>query len=266
MIVAFLNRLGLLRPATAAGGDIHPAAHQLGSAAEMVTSTPRLISPITIGMLEALGVRHALAVQYAPLLAIAAHRYQIDASPRRVAAWLATLAHESARFTRTAENLNYSPAGLASTWPARFATRDAATGRPIKIAGHYEPTAAAHRIARKPVQIANKVYADRLGNGAESTGDGWRYRGRGLIQITGRSSYAASGIALGLDLVERPEQLEHPYAAALSAAEWWHRHGCNQRADTGDLADVTRRVNGGLTGLDDRLKLYAAAMAYLGSA
>ena len=92
MIVAFLNRIGLLRPATAAGGDRHPAAHQLGNAAEMVTGTPRLISPITIGMLEALGVRHALAVQYAPLLAIAAHRYHIDATPRRVAAWLRQIA------------------------------------------------------------------------------------------------------------------------------------------------------------------------------
>lgn len=255
MIVAFLSRIGLLRPATAAGGDSHPAAHQLGSAAEMVTGTPRLISPITIGMLEALGVRHALAVQYAPLLAIAAHRYQIDASPRRVAAWLATLAHESARFTRLVENLNYSAEGLASTWPARYADM---TGQPTQFA---------HKIARDPERIANHAYAGRLGNGSAGSGDGWRYRGRGLIQITGRSNYAASGLALGLGLLERPEQLEQPYTAALSAAEWWRRHGCNALADTAALpAAVTRKVNGGLTGLDDRLKLYAAAMAYLGSA
>ena len=89
---------------------------------------------------------------------------------------------------------------------------------------------------------------------------------RGLIQITGRSNYAASGLALDLDLLEHPELLEQPYNAALSAAEWWHRHGCNELADTGDLAAVTRPVNGGLTGLDDRLKLYAGAMTYIGSA
>ena len=255
MLTAFLDRLtGFLRPATAAGGDRHPAPHELGAAPEQVAGKPGLVSPITPGLLEALGVRHALAVQYAPLLAIAAHRYHIDTTPRRVAAWLATLAHESARFTRLVENLNYSAEGLAATWPARYAD----------MIG--QPTATALRIARRQKDIANLTYAGRLGNGSAESGDGWRYRGRGLIQITGRSIYAASGIALGLDLVERPEQLEHPYTAALSAAEWWHRHGCNQRADTGDLAAVTRKVNGGLTGLDDRLKLYAAAMAYLGSA
>ena len=147
MIVAFLNRLGLLRPATAAGGDSHPAARQLGSAAEMVTSAPRLISPITIGMLEALGVRHALGVQYAPLLAFAAHRYHIDTTPRRVAAWLATLAHESARFSTLVENLNYSAEGLAATWPARYADM---TGQPTQFA---------HKIARDPERIA--TLADR---------------------------------------------------------------------------------------------------------
>lgn len=254
MIVAFLNRLGLLRPATAAGGDRHPAPHEFGAAPEQVAGKPGLVSPITIGLLEALGVRHALAVQYAPLLAIAARRYQIDTAPRRVAAWLATIAHESARFTRLVENLNYSAEGLAATWPARYAD----------MAG--QPTQFAHKIARDPERIANHAYAGRLGNGSAGSGDGWRYRGRGLIQITGRSNYAASGLALGLDLLERPEQLEQPYTAALSAAEWWHRHGCNALADTGDLAAVTRKVNGGLAGLGDRLKLYAAAMAYLGSA
>lgn len=254
MIVAFLNRLGLLRPATAAGGDSHPAAHHFGNATEMVTGTPRLISPITIGMLEALGVRHALAVQYAPLLAIAAHRYHIDTTPRRVAAWLATLAHESARFTRLVENLNYSAEGLAATWPARYAD----------MAG--QPNATARRIARRPEDIANLTYAGRLGNGSAGSGDGWRYRGRGLIQITGRANYWDCGAVIGRNLLDEPELLEQPYYAALSAAEWWHRNGCNALADTGDLAVVTRRVNGGLTGLDDRLKLYAAAMAYLGSA
>lgn len=211
-----------------------------------------LISPITIGLLEALGVRNALAVQWLPHVSQAAHRYQIDANPRRLAAWLATIAHESARLTRVVENLNYSAMGLAQTWPARYADM---TG---------QPSATAQRIARHPEQIANLTYAGRMGNGSAGSGDGWRYRGRGLIQITGRSNYATSGMALGLYLMDSPETLEQPYWAALSAAEWWHRHGCNELADTGDMAAVTRKVNGGLTGLDDRLKLYSAALAYLG--
>lgn len=254
MIVAFLSRIGLLRPATAAGGNQHPTPHELGAVPEQVAGKPGLVSPITIGLLEALGVRHALAVQYAPLLAIAAHRYHINTTPRRVAAWLATLAHESARFTRLVESLNYSAEGLAATWPARYAD----------MAG--QPTATARRIARRQEDIANLTYAGRLGNGSAGSGNGWKYRGRGLIQITGRSNYAASGLVLDLDLLEHPELLEQPYNAALSAAEWWRRHGCNELADTGNMAAVTRKVNGGLTGLDDRLKLYAGAMTYIGSA
>ena len=204
------------------------------------------------GLLEAMGIRHALAVQWLPHISQAAHRYQIDASPRRLAAWLATIAHESARLTSVVENLNYSAMGLAQTWPARYADM---TG---------QPNATAQRIARKPEDIANLTYSGRMGNGSAGSGDGWRYRGRGLIQITGRANYAQSGAELGLDLINKPEQLEQPYLAAMSAAEWWHRHGCNVFADVGDMAEVTRRVNGGLTGLDDRLKLYSTALAYLG--
>ena len=211
-----------------------------------------LISPITIGLLEALGIRHALAVQWLPHISQAAHRYQIDANPRRIAAWLATIAHESARLTALVENLNYSAQGLAATWPARYADM---TG---------QPNAIAQSIARKPATIASLTYANRMGNGPSETGDGWIYRGRGLIQITGRGNYDRSGDEMGLDLILNPERLEEPYYAALSAAEWWHRHGCNQLADTGDMAAVTRRVNGGLNGLDDRLKLYSAALTYLG--
>ena len=244
MLTAFIDRLtGFLRP------------DHLRDATEKVPSErdrAPLISPITIGLLEAMGIRHALAVQWLPHLSQAAHRYQIDANPRRLAAWLATIAHESARLTSVVENLNYSAQGLAQTWPARYADM---TGQPTRLALD---------IARIPPAIANLTYAGRMGNGDAASGDGWRYRGRGLIQITGRANYAASGAELGLDLINKPEQLEQPYLAAMSAAEWWHRHGCNSLADTGDMAAVTRRVNGGMTGLDDRLKLYRAALAYLG--
>lgn len=235
-------------------GFLRRADHS-GAATKMVPSErdpAPLISPITIGLLEALGVRHALAVQWLPHISQAARRYQIDASPRRIAAWLATIAHESARLTSVVENLNYSARGLAQTWPSHYADM---TG---------QPNALAQSIARKPATIASLTYANRMGNGPSETGDGWIYRGRGLIQITGRDNYDRSGDALGLDLILNPERLEEPYYAALSAAEWWHRHGCNELADTGDMAAVTRKVNGGLTGLDDRLKLYSAALAYLG--
>lgn len=244
MLTAFIDRLtGFLRP-----DHVRDATKMIPSERDRAP----LISPITIGLLEALGIRHALAVQWLPHLSQAAHRYQIDANPRRLAAWLATIAHESARLTSVVENLNYSAQGLAQTWPARYADM---TG---------QPNATAIRIARRQEDIANLTYAGRLGNGSAGSGDGWRYRGRGLIQITGRANYAASGAELGIDLINKPEQLEQPYLAAMSAAEWWHRHGCNQIADTGDMASVTSRVNGGLTGLDDRLKLYSAALAYLG--
>jgi len=248
MLTALIDRLtGLLRPAN----HFRDATKKVPSERDRAP----LISPITIGLLEAMGIRHALAVQWLPHISQSAPRYQIDANPRRLAAWLATIAHESARLTRTVENLNYSAQGLAQTWPARYADM---TG---------QPNATALRIARRQEDIANLTYAGRLGNGSAGSGDGWRYRGRGLIQITGRSNYAASGMALGLpDLIERPELLEQPHYAALSAAEWWHRHGCNELADTGDMAAITRKVNGGLTGLDDRLKLYSAALRYLGSA
>lgn len=261
MLTAFLDRItGFLRQ-----DHLRDATKKVPSERDRAP----LVSPITIGLLEALGVRHALAVQWLPHISEAAHRYQIDANPRRLAAWLATIAHESARFTRTVEDLNYSTYGLAQTWPSRYAERDA-SGNYVRVQldgrVRYKPNAAARRIAARPEQIANLTYANRLGNGDATSGDGWRYRGRGLIQITGRANYEATSKALGLlgTLIDRPELLEQPAFAADSAAEWWHRHGCNVLADTGDMAEVTRRVNGGLTGLDDRLKLYSAALAYLG--
>ncbi len=257
MLIALIDRLtGYLRRADHSGGPTKMVPSERDRAP--------LISPITIGLLEAMGIRHALAVQWLPHISQSAHRYQIDANPRRLAAWLATIAHESARLTRTVENLNYSAEGLAQTWPSRYAKSTSTLV--VHADGGFVPNATAIRIARRPEDIANMTYAGRLGNGTAGSGDGWRYRGRGLIQITGRANYAQSGAELGLDLINKPEQLEQPHYAALSAAEWWHRHGCNQLADTGDLAAITRRVNGGLTGLDDRVKLYSAALTYLGSA
>ncbi len=251
MITALLDRLtGFLRaPARPDhSGDVTDMVRPFPDRA--AASAP--ISPITLSLLEALGVRHAHAQRFLAHLRIAARAYDIDTSPRRVAAWLATLAHESARFSTLVENLNYSAQGLAATWPARYADM---TG---------QPTATAVRIARRPETIANLTYANRLGNAGPESGDGWRYRGRGLIQITGRDNYARVGRALALDLLNAPDRLEDPYIAAMASALWWAEAGCNVLADAGDLAAVTRVVNGGLTGLDDRLRLYAAALAHIG--
>jgi len=161
-------------------------------------------------------------------------------TPLRMAHFLATVWHESAGLTRTVENLNYSAQGLRRTFPKYF------------------PTAAlANQYARKPQAIANRVYANRMGNGNEASGDGWRYRGRGLIQLTGRSNYQAyqnSAFCNG-DLMGHPEWLSQ-YPGALKSAMWfWWKNGCNELADRDDATAVCRRVNGGLNGLDER-KIY----------
>src|SRR5690606_6779021 len=117
--------------------------------------------------------------------------------------------------------LNYSAQGLAAIWPARFRGADG------------KPNARALALARKPEAIANAVYGGRLGNGPEASGDGWRYRGRGVIQTTGRANYRETGRALGVDLEGIPQLLEQPRYAALSAAWFWAEHGLNELADAG---------------------------------
>lgn len=182
------------------------------------------------------------AIFYGPLM-LAADRFEID-TELRVAAFLAQLSHESGRFTRVVENLSYSAERLAKVWPSRFADM---TG---------QPTATAKRIARRPEDIANVTYAGRMGNGSAGSGDGWKYRGRGLIQITGREMYRLCGEGLELDLLEKPETLEAPLYAALSAGWYWHHKRLNQLADKGDIRGMTRIINGGLHGLTDRQAIF----------
>jgi putative chitinase len=171
-------------------------------------------------------------------------RFKID-TRLRVAAFLAQVGHESGQLRTVVENLNYSAEGLIRTWPKRF----------------NELTATA--AARKPEQIANIVYASRLGNGPAVTGDGWRYRGRGLIQVTGWVNYQACGSALSLDLLTKPESLEQPVYAALSAAWFWSSNGLSELADAGRFEAITRKVNGGLNGQADRLAIYKRALDVL---
>ncbi|HBP6650963.1 TPA: glycoside hydrolase family 19 protein [Pseudomonas aeruginosa] len=172
-------------------------------------------------------------------------------SPVRAAAFLAQIGHESAQLTRLVENLNYSARGLAATWPSRYLGADG------------QPNALAQRLARNPEAIANNTYANRNGNGDESSGDGWRFRGRGLLQITGRKNYRAAGAGLGLPLEAEPELLEQPEHAVRSSAWWWSANGLNGLADRGDFAAITRRINGGMNGQVERLELWERAKAVL---
>lgn len=191
------------------------------------------------------------AEYWALALQPALERYRIN-TPRRIAAFLAQTGHESAGFQRLEENLVYrTPARLMAVWPRRFP--DVATAQPF--VGDAE-------------RLANCVYANRMGNGDAASGDGYRFRGRGLIQLTGRSNYAQAGEALGLDLLAQPELLMSREAAALSAAWFWDCRGLNALADdeTGDddvedFAEITRRINGGVVGLKERLEAYRQLLA-----
>lgn len=195
--------------------------------------------------------RYDRAELFALPITAAAERFDID-TPARLARFVAQTAHESARFRRVVENLNYSAEGLASTWPGRYRGKD---GKPNDLA---------RKLHRRPRDIANHTYAHRMGNGGPETQDGWKYRGRGLIQLTGRDNYAACGTALGEDFINHPERLEEPPWAALAAAWFWDANHLNSYADTGDDTGLTRRINGGTHGMRERLSLTARALRVLG--
>lgn len=163
--------------------------------------------------------------------------YEIN-TKSRIAMFLANIAHESQSLSRVVENLNYSAERLRAVFPKYF--------RNVNPAGYH----------RQPQKIANYVYANRMGNGPVTSGDGWRFRGRGLIQITGRSNYTQCGIDLKLDLIKNPEYLETPHGATISAGWFWNKTGLNKIADSGNIREATRRINGGFNGLDDRIKRY----------
>ena len=173
-------------------------------------------------------------------------KYKID-TPKRQAAFIGQCMHESNNFKTLTENLNYSARALMATWPSRFPNEE--------IANQY---------ARQPEKIANKVYGGRMGNGSEETGDGWRYRGRGLKQLTGKDNYERCGSGLGVDLVGNPDLLLDPKYAALSAGWFWSKHGLNDLADKGDFQTMTRRINGGLIGLDARVAAIKKVESVLG--
>jgi putative chitinase len=171
--------------------------------------------------------------------------YQID-TPMRVAAFLAQCGHESGGFVFIRENLNYRAESLVKQWPRYFPT--------IEIARQYE---------RQPVKIANRAYANRMGNGDEASGDGWRFCGKGLIQLTGRDNYQDFADSIETPIDEVSEYLQTFEGAAQSACWFWETNNLNREADVGDIKTMTRKINGGYIGLEDRFKHYHHALDIL---
>lgn len=167
-------------------------------------------------------------------------------TPLRVAHFLAQVIHESGHFKTNVENLNYSASVLQSVFKKYFPNET--------IANEY---------ARKPEKIANRVYANRMGNGDEASGDGWKYRGRGLIQLTGKNNYTACKTDMKIDIVKNPDLLLVPEYALKSACWFWNKNNLNQYADKDDIITITKRINGGTNGLDDRKNILSKAKKIL---
>lgn len=195
---------------------------------------------ITLQQLVDCGIDRDVAGQFELPLDAAMTAFTINTS-KRAAAFLAQAAHESIGFTRLQENLSYStPERLMEVFKGRF------TG-----------LADAAQYLRQPEKLANRVYANRLGNGDTSSGDGWRFRGRGLFQLTGRANYMAAGDGLGTDYKANPDLVAEPPDAAFTAAWYWAVGNLNAMADVGQIDVITRRINGpAMLGADERRALY----------
>jgi putative chitinase len=174
--------------------------------------------------------------------------YDIN-TPKRMAAFLAQCAHESGNFRTVKENLNYKAETLTRLWPKLF---------PAGVAKAYAS------MPNKQEAIANRAYGSRMGNGSEESGDGFKFCGRGLIQLTGRNNYQAFADSLEMNIDDVPEYLATFEGAAQSACWFWEENNLNQWADKGDILTLTKKINGGTIGLEDRIKQYEHAIIVLG--
>jgi putative chitinase len=202
---------------------------------------------LTIGLLKGIFTTTAeakLAEYIGPLNALLP-RYEIN-TPKRVACFLAQTGHESARYSVRVENLNYSAAGLRATFPKYFPT--------LEVANLY---------ARKPERIANRVYANRMGNSHESSGDGWRYRGKGILQITGKNNHVAFAKWAGMTLDEATVYMLTAEGAVLGAIWYWITNNLNALADTDQITKMTKVINGGTFGLEERKHLWTKFLQVL---
>jgi len=203
---------------------------------------------ITLELLQALcpKTKQTVLAQYVDALNDVAEYYDMYDNPRRVAGFLAQVAHESGGFNFVKENLNYGAKGLMTTFKKYFPSEE--------LAKQYE---------RQPEKIANRVYANRMANGDESSGDGYRFCGRGLIQLTGRANYTKFAQDLGISIEETVQYLETPAGAVSSAGWFWDNNNLNQYCDSDDFVTLTKRINGGTIGLEDRQHHYHLAIQLL---
>jgi len=193
---------------------------------------------ITLEQLYKILVGNGCTEQWHQALTQLLPEYGID-TPQREAAFLAQCAHESGGFQAIKENLNYKASSLQKTFPKYFPTQE--------LADEY---------AKQPEKIANRVYANRMGNGDESSGDGYRYCGRGLIQLTGKNNYQAFADSMEGNLEEVADYLATFEGAVQSACWFWETNDLNTLADAGDIKAMTKRINGGYIGLEDRIEKY----------
>jgi putative chitinase len=173
-------------------------------------------------------------------------------TPLQQASWIGQCGHECGNFKIMEENLNYRAATLLKLFPQ---TPKRSWGFTPESAAEYE---------KQPKRIANRIYSNRMGNRDEASGDGWRFRGSGFLQLTGHSNFFHAGQALGVDFVMQPELVRTPKYAAQTAGWFWQTHKLNQTADGRDFVTMTKKINGGTIGLDDRIKHINQALAVLG--
>lgn len=205
---------------------------------------------LTLSHLQQLLPKNPYVAQWHHALAQLLPDYGID-TPKRIAAFVAQCSHESAGFTALKENLNYKAVTLRKIFPKYFPTDE--------LANHY---------ASKPDKqqaIANRVYANRMGNGPEESGDGYRFCGRGLIQLTGKDNYSWFAASLSISVEEASEYLQTFEGAAQSACWFWETNSLNRWADANDIVTLTKKINGGTIGIEDRMKHYEHALHVLGA-
>ena len=203
---------------------------------------------ITIDLLKALfpKTKQSVLEGYVEPLHAVAEYYNMYDNPARLAGFLAQTAHESGGFNFIKENLNYSAKGLMTIFKKYFPNEE--------LANQY---------AKQPAKIANRVYANRMGNGPEESGDGYKFCGRGLIQLTGKQNYTKFAADLGISIDETVAYLETPNGAVSSAGWFWDNNNLNQYCDKNDFVTLTKRINGGTIGLEDRKHHFDIAMKFL---
>jgi len=226
--------------------QIYPG-QQLELPALPTKSKAALVSPALLSALCP-GLNSDALASYCSALALDLPKAQIT-TPLCVAHFMAQTAHESAGYSQLREKLNYSASALSSLFAKYFVGIDV------------------NSYARQPEKIANRIYANRMGNGNEQSGDGWAYRGRGIIQLTGKANYQAFSQDWGLDVVSQPDLVAtDPLLAVASGCWYWQKRNMNAAAEADDLSKVTKLINGGSNGIEDRARLLGIAKQQMGLA